>query len=385
MPRKRLASQIPYPRQTLKALFEATHIGNMRLKNRFIRSATWENMTTEDGHMTDKLYDIYQELAEGDVGLIITGYANIVPEEQPNPGMMGIYDDSFQAEYQALTDKVHAHDSKIVMQLAYGGTKTTHNVGTRTIYAPSDIPEKGTGTLGKAMNKDEIDYIINAFAQAARRAQQAGFDGVEIHGAHTYLINQFLSPYYNRRTDEYGGSLENRMRFLIEIYQHTRALVGNAFPILVKLTATEFFEGGLTFDETRILCKKLEALGVDGIEISGNIHGKAKSMTGESYDGHPIQAEGYFTEYGNIIAQEVNLPVITVGGLSDINTIEALANDTQIGYFALSRPLLAEPHLVKRWKAGERAPSICEHCSKCRTRRGNFCVVHRGRSTKNKA
>ena len=363
----------------MSTLFTETHIGKMTLKNRFMRSATWENMATEDGHMTDKLYAIYEELAQGEVGLIVTGYANIVEEEKPNAGMMGMYNDSFIEEYQKLTQLVHDNDSKIVMQLAYGGTKTTHDLGERVIYAPSEVPEKGTQTLGKAMTKDEIDYIVDAFAQASLRAQKSGFDGVEIHAAHTYLINQFLSPYYNQREDEYGGSLENRMRFLLEIYTATRKLVGDDFPILVKLTASEFFEGGVTFEETRIVCKKLEQVGVDGIVVSGNIHGKADTMIGESHDGFTIQAEGYFHEYGHAISQDVNIPVITVGGLTDFDAIEAIANNTGIEYFALSRPLLSEPYLVKRWKEGDRSPVECERCSKCRTKRGNFCVVNKDR------
>ncbi|MGR5283891.1 NADH:flavin oxidoreductase [Vibrio maritimus] len=360
-------------------LFTESRIGNLTLKNRFVRSATWENMATEDGHMTDKLYAIYEELAQGEVGLIVTGYANIVEEEKPNAGMMGIYNDSFIPEYQKLTNLVHDNDSKIVMQLAYGGTKTTYNVGDRIIFAPSDVPEIGTKTQGTAMTKSDIDYIVAAFAKATLRAKQSGFDGVEIHAAHTYLINQFLSPYYNRRDDEYGGSLENRMRFLLEIYRECRDLVGSEFPILVKLTATEFFEGGLTFEETRKVCKKLEEIGVDAIVMSGNIHGKANTMIGERHDGFTIQEEGYFHEYGHVISQDVSIPVITVGGLTDIGAIESLADTTGIQYFALSRPLLSEPKLIKRWKGGDRTPVECERCSKCRTKRGNFCVVNKER------
>ncbi|MFA0439059.1 oxidoreductase [Vibrio sp. 10N.286.49.C2] len=363
----------------MSSLFTESRIGSMTLKNRFIRSATWENMATEDGHMTDKLYAIYEELAQGDVGLIVTGYANIVAEEKPNAGMMGMYDDSFIAEYQKLTELVHQYGSKIAMQLAYGGTKTTYNVGERTIYAPSAVCEKGTQTLGKAMTKDEIDYIVRAFATACQRAQRSGFDGVEIHAAHTYLINQFLSPYYNQRDDEYGGSLENRMRFLLEIYAETRKLVGDDYPILVKLTASEFFDGGVTFDETRLVCQKLASVGVDALIISGNIHGKANTMIGEAHDGYTIQEEGYFHEYGAVISQEVAVPVITVGGLTDIHAIEAIADNTTIQYFALSRPLLSEPHLIKRWRQGDHSPVECERCSKCRTKRGNFCVVNKER------
>ena len=363
----------------MSTLFTENRLGNMVLKNRFMRSATWENMATEDGHMTDKLYAIYEELAQGQVGLIVTGYANIVAEEKPNAGMMGIYDDSFIQEYQKLTQLVQSYGSKIVMQLAYGGTKTTYNIGERVIFAPSDVPEIGTKTQGKAMSKQDIDYIIDAFAAASLRAKQSGFDGVEIHAAHTYLINQFLSPYYNQRQDEYGGCLENRMRFLIEIFNKTRELVGEDYPIFVKLTATEFFEGGLTFEETRQICQRLDQLGVDGIIMSGNVHGKANTMVGDCYDGYTVQEEGYFHEYGDIVSREIKAPVITVGGLTDIAAIEDIANNTGIEYFALSRPLLSEPKLIKRWQEGDRTPVECERCSKCRTKRGNFCVVNKDR------
>lgn len=359
----------------MKKLFEKTTLANMELKNRFVRSATWENMTTEDGHLTPELYDIYEELAKNEVGLIITGYANVVKEEQPNPGMMGIYDDSFIAEYQKLTDLVHQHGAKIVKQIAYGGTKTSFNVGERVIFAPSEVAERGTGTLGKEMSKADIDYIVDAFAQAGRRAKESGFDGVEIHAAHTYLINQFLSPYYNKRTDEYGGSLSNRMRFLIEIYDKMRELVGEDYPIMVKLTATEFFESGLTFGETMLICLKLQELGVDAIEISGNIHGKARGMVGEEFDGFAIQKEGYFVDYANAIGELVDIPVITVGGFQNLDSIESILNKTSVDYFALSRPLLAEPDLISRWASGDKAKVKCVRCSKCRTSEGNFCTV----------
>lgn len=359
----------------MRNLFQQQKINKLKIKNRFVRSATWENMTTSDGHMTDNLYKIYEELAQGEIGLIITGYANILKEEQPNPGMMGIYNDSFIDEYLKLTNLVHKHDSNIIMQLAYGGTKTTYNTSDRIIYAPSEIPEKTTNTVGKPMTKSDIDYVVNAFADASLRCKNAGFDGIEIHGAHTYLINQFLSPYYNNRCDEYGGSLENRMRFLLEIYYKIREKVGNDYPVLVKLTASDFFDGGLTFDDTRKICKKLESIGVDAIEVSGNIHGKAKSMVGQTFDGYTINEEGYFLEYAKIISDEVNIPIITVGGLANINNIEKMLNETNISFFALSRPLLTEPQLIKRWKDNNRNQVKCIRCSQCRTSEGNYCTV----------
>ncbi|MFT5872027.1 MAG: 2,4-dienoyl-CoA reductase-like NADH-dependent reductase (Old Yellow Enzyme family) [Clostridium sp.] len=359
----------------MKLLFEQAKLGKILLKNRFVRSATWENMTTEDGHLTKKLLDIYETLAMSEVGLLITGYANVIKEEQPNHGMMGIYDDTFIDEYKKLTELVHKFGSKIIMQVAYGGTKTTYNVGKRLIYAPSEVAQISTGVVGKAMTKEDIDLVINAFADAAERIQKSGFDGIEIHGAHSYLINQFLSPYYNKRTDEYGGSLENRMRFLTEIYYKIREKVGNDFTILIKLTSSEFFEGGMTFDETKLICKKLESIGVDALDITGNIHGKASSMVGEAFDGYKLQKEGYFVEYAKVISNEVKIPIITVGGFKDISKIEHILNESNIDFFALSRPLLSEPNLIKRWKSGDRKPSICLSCSKCRTDEGNYCVI----------
>jgi len=359
----------------MKTLFEETKLGTITIKNRFVRSATWENMTTEDGHITNKLYKTYEDLAKGEVGLIITGYANVVKEEQPNPGMMGIYNDSFVEEYRKLTDVVHKYASTIVLQVAYGGTKTTYNLGERVIFAPSEVRERATNTLGKEMTKEDINYIVNAFAESARRAKESGFDGIEIHGAHTYLINQFLSPYYNKRTDEYGGSLENRMRFLKEIYLAMREKVGEDYPILVKLTATEFFEGGQTFEETKLICKAMEKIGIDGIELSGNVHGKAKKMVGEEFDGHKIEAEGYFYQYGKEVSELINIPVITVGGFSNIEKIDKILQNTNIQYFAISRPLLAEPNLIKRWKDGDTSKAKCIRCSKCRTNTGNYCTV----------
>ena len=359
----------------MNKLFESTNTLGFKTKNRFVRTATWENYATKDGHMTQMLFDIYEKLAKNEVGTIITGYVNVVKEEQPNAGMMGIYDDSFILDYKKLTSICHSYDSRIVLQLAYGGTKTTFNVGERIIFAPSVVKEKASGTVGVEMTKDDIDYIVDAFASAAKRAKESGFDGVEIHGAHTYLINQFLSPYYNRRTDEYGGSLENRFRFLKEIYLKKRENVSDDFSILVKLTVTDFFDGGLTFEETKKVCIMLEKLGVDGLEISGNVHGKAREMTGQVFDGIMIEKEGYFINYAKEIKKIVKIPIITVGGFTTYTGILEKYNETGIDYFGLSRPLLSEPDLIKKWKNGSDKKARCVRCSKCRTSEGNYCTV----------
>lgn len=358
----------------MKNLFDEVKIGNLSIKNRFVRSSTWENMTN-NGKMNQKLYDLYEDLAKGEIGLIITGYANIIEEEQPNPGMFGIYDDSFIGGYKKLCNRVHEYNSKIVLQVAYGGTKTKYNVGERKIFSPSNIPELSTGTIGTPMTKEDIDYLVKAFAQSARRAKESGFDGIEIHGAHTYLINQFLSPYYNQRTDEYGGILDNRMRFLVEIYTAMRNETGLDYPILLKLTASDFFDGGLTFEETRKIAKKMEEIGIDAIEISGNIHGKGESLVGYEFEGYKIQKEAYFGEFAKIIAKELKIPIITVGGIKTYEKADEILNSSNISMFGFSRPLLTEPHLIKRWKEGDRKKVKCIRCSKCRTPEGNYCVI----------
>ncbi len=358
-----------------KTLWDPVMIGNMQCPNRFLRSATWENMSDEKGHMTERQYEVYRELAQNQVGLISTGYARIMEEEYPNPGMMGIYDDTFLDEYKKLTDMVHQYGSKIMMQIAYGGTKTTYRLGERIIFAPGDVAEKSTGNLGKPMTKEEIQLVIRANAKAAARVKRSGFDAVQLHAAHSYLVNQFLSPYYNNRNDEYGQSLENRMRIVREMYEEVRKEVGNDFPILIKVTCSDFFEEGLHFSEVKQICKELEELGFDGIEISGNIHGKAEKMIGETWDGHVLLEGGYFLEYAREIADECHIPIYVTGGCKDPIQLEEWLNTTHLSGFGISRPLLAEPDLIRRWMEGDWKEAKCLHCSKCRTKDGNYCVV----------
>lgn len=358
-----------------KSLWDSVQIGTMVCPNRFLRSATWENMADEAGHMSEKQYDIYRTLAENHVGLICTGYARIMKEEYPNAGMMGIYDDCFIEEYKRLTDMVHGCGSKIMMQIAYGGTKTTYRVGERMIFAPSHVAERSTGNVGKTMTVEEIHQVVRAHAMAAARVKESGFDAVQLHAAHSYLVNQFLSPYYNQRRDAYGQSLDHRMRILRELYKAVRREVGEDFPILIKITCSDFFEGGLPFSDVLKICKELEKMGFDGLEISGNIHGKAEGMIGERWDGHTLLDGGYFVEYAREIAEECQIPVYVTGGCKEPVQLEKWLNETKLAGYGISRPLLAEPNLIQRWMEGDWKKAKCLHCSKCRTKEGNYCVV----------
>lgn len=362
-------------------IFDTYTLGNtnLTLKNHILRSATWEGIASPEGHMTEKQYEVYRKLAEGQVGLICTGYARITEDGEPNQGMMGIYDDCFVQDYKKLTDMVHGYGSKIMMQIAYGSTKTTYRVGERTIFAPGNVTDKATGVTGQPMTADDIQMIIECYKKAAVRVKKSGFDAIELHAGHSYLLNQFLSPYYNNRQDVYGKTLSGRERFVDEVYSAVREAVGEDFPILIKITCSEFFEGGLEFADVLQICRHLEEIGINAIEVSGNVHGKAEKMTGQEFDGYKIEKNGYFIEYAQKIADEVKIPVILTGGNRAPEIMEKQMENSGIVMFGFSRPLLCEPGLVKRWIDGDSKPARCVHCSKCRTPEGNYCTIFKNR------
>ncbi len=358
-----------------RGLFTPIQIKSMTCSNRILRSATWEALSDKDGTMSQKQFDIYRELAKNNVGLICTGYARISEDEYPNAGMMGIYDDRFIPQYRKLTDMVHGYGSAIMMQIAYGGTKTTYETDNRVIFAPSDVPERSTGLVGTPMTVPDIKELVKKYASAAERVEKSGFDAVEIHGGHSYLLNQFLSPYYNNRTDEYGGDLENRYRIVDEIIKAIREKIGEDYPLLIKITCSDFFEGGLSFSESLSICKMLVQSGIDAIEVSGNIHGQAQKMIGQEFDGHKILKGGYFYEYAKEMADAVSVPIYVTGGFSDPELMERYMEESTITGFGMSRALLCEPNLVSRWMEGDSSAAKCLHCSQCRTPEGNYCTV----------
>ena len=357
------------------ALFEPMKIGKLEIKNRLVVPAMDSHYTDENHQFTNQALNYYGERALGGFGLITTEFLCVSEEGLAEKTQAGIYDDCFIPSYKKLTDIVHKHNGKIMMQIAYGGTKTTYKVNERTIFCPSGVPEISTGTKGKEMTIDDIKLVAKAHGEAARRVKESGFDAVQIHAGHNYLLNQFLSPYYNRRADEYGGSIENRARAVIECYDEVRKAVGKDYTVMIKITCTDFTEGGFSFDDCLTFCKMLEKKGIDCIEISGNIHGKAEKMAGYEFDGHSILKDGYFVEYGKIIADKVNVPIYVTGGFRSPEYMNKILSKTNISGFGISRPFLTEPDLVKRWILGDTKKAKCVHCSKCRTPEGNYCTV----------
>ena len=347
----------------MKYLFEKTTIKNMSLKNRFVRSATWEGLANADGHINDDIIKIYEDLAKGNIGLIITSYAHIVSEEQSNKNMLGIYDDSFIDDYKMLVDKVHSYGSKIMMQIVYGGSNTGYNTEDRLILGPSSVKHLTRGVTPKEMTKDDIDYVINAFADAALRVKTAGFDGVQIHGAHGYLLSQFLDPYHNRRNDEYGGCIENRSRLIFEVYEAIREKVGEDFHIGIKINCSDFRENGATFEDCRYVVENLDNMGIDSVEVSGS---DFKSFKGESF----------FKEYADELAKKIKASIMLVGGNKTFNNMTEVLNNTDIEYFSICRPLICEPDLINKFKEDNLYKPRCIKCDKCLTN-NKLCILHK--------
>ena len=362
----------------MKNLFDKTKIKNMKMKNRFLRGATWEGLADDNGHMTSELFDIYKDLAKGGVGTIITGYAYVTKDEQPNPGMMGIYDDSFIEEYKEVADIVHSYDTNIIMQIVYGGSQTTMNPPNKLIWGPSAVKNEVSQVVPVEMTREDIKVLVNAYGAAALRAMKAGFDGVEMHAAHGYLLSQFLSPHFNRRTDEYGGSIENRGRIIFEIYEEIRKRVGNGFPILIKINSKDFMEDGFTSEESIIVAKRLAELGIDAIEISGGglyVHDNNLSAVRKKVN-LGKDRESYFKEHAAKLAEEVDVPVILIGGNRHLEVMEDILNNTKIKYFSFARPLISEPDLINRWTSGDTKNPKCISCNKCFEIPGHRCILN---------
>jgi 2,4-dienoyl-CoA reductase-like NADH-dependent reductase (Old Yellow Enzyme family) len=243
------------------------------------------------------------------------------------------------------------------------------------MWGPSQVEDLGFNTTPAAMTTDEILFVQTAFADAALRAKLAGFDGVQMHAAHGYLLNKFLTPYYNRRTDSYGGGIENRARMVVETYMAIREKVGPDYPVLIKINSEDYMSQGMTFAECKYVCKALVQLGITAIEISG---GSSSSRPNEG----PVRVvtpeqEAYFQSYAAEIAQELTVPVITVGGNRDVALMAGSLNHTSIEYFALSRPLICEPNLIGRWQKGDLSRAKCVSCNKCFRRGGTRCIFNR--------
>lgn len=368
-----------------KKIFEPTRMGNLELKNRLWRSATWLNLADEKGHLSPELISRYEELARGGVGTIITGYAHILEDEQPNGGMMGIYSDDFIEEYRPFVQRIHDLGAKMIMQVCYGGSSTSYQTDDRMIWGPSAVKNPAYGVTPKEMTQEEIRTVIDAYAQSARRVKEAGFDGVQLHAAHSYLYSQFLSPYFNRREDSYGGCIENRARIIFETLEAVRKEVGPDYPVLIKMHSTDdWAENGLSIEESLWVAKELEKRGINAIEFSGGnpvVSDKGAIRTRI----HKREKQAYFFEASKRIAADLSIPVISVGGHRNMELMEQILNDSNISYISLSRTLHSEPDLPNKWRQNPEYNPRCVSCAKCWAPEGNVCILDRRKEAADKA
>src|SRR5208283_5049854 len=372
----------------MKKLFELSTINGMTLANRFVRSATWEGMCESNGRPTAKLAACYRELAAGSVGLIITGYAFVRPDGKQLPGKMGIDTDNFAADMRNLTRAVHNEGGKICIQLVHAGGQTSAKIAGRRPLAPSAVKVEQFSEEPEAMSQNDIDEIVAAFGNAARRAKEYGFDAVQFHGAHGYLINQFLSPLTNRRTDGYGGSVENRCRFLLEVYRRVRSEVGPDFPVFVKLNGSDNLQGGLDISDAIHAARLLDIEKIDAIEVSGGTSASGERGPVRTRIDKPV-SEAYNLALALEIKQAVRCPIMAVGGFRSLEVINKAVIENGTDYISLSRPFIREPRLIKRWKEGDLSPARCISCNGCfkpgLKEGGIYCVVEKKEAEKRTA
>lgn len=365
----------------LDPLFQETRIKSLTLKNRFMRSATWMAMADPDGSVNDRVLDCYEALAKGGLGLIISGFGFVSPEGHGPEGQLGFCSDAHLDGLRKLTQKVHDAGGSIAAQIVHCGLQSKPEFnGNREVLGPSDLFDDEGKQTGRALTVDEIGRIVNDFGVAGARMKEAGFDAVQLHFAHGYLGSQFLSPFYNKRVDDYGGSLENRCRFLREVYQAVRDNVGDDFPLMAKLNVEDYVEGGLTLEHGLEAAVMLRDLGLDALEVSGGMAASGRQGPARRVKGQ--EQEAYFKENAaRVKAAAGDMPVILVGGLRTPEVIATIHQETGIDYFSMSRPFVREPDLIKRWSEGDMAPAACVSCSGCflsiKYKQGVFCIKTR--------
>jgi 2,4-dienoyl-CoA reductase-like NADH-dependent reductase (Old Yellow Enzyme family) len=360
-------------------LFERTSINGMSLANRFVRSATWEGLADKDGSVTHTLIEIMVELARGEVGLIISGYTFVSPEGQSNPWQLAVYDDRFLPGLQDMVRAVHSVGGKIALQVVHGGCSANSELSGLEPVGPSAREQDGRPRCRPA-GREDIAAIGLAFARAAGRAKQTGFDAVQIHAAHGFLLSQFLSPAFNKRKDQYGGTLENRARLLLEVVSGVREAVGPAYPVLIKINSEDFLDGGMTREEAVQVSAMLEKASISAIEFSGGtVASPEKFLPPRPGRLKTPEQEVYYREAARLYKQEVTIPLILVGGIRSYEVAEELVRDGTADYISMSRPLICEPGLVKRWREGDRRAAECLSDNACFAPglegKGIYCVT----------
>jgi 2,4-dienoyl-CoA reductase-like NADH-dependent reductase (Old Yellow Enzyme family) len=305
------------------------------------------------------------ELAKGEVGLIISSFAFVSPEGKSNPGQLAVYDNRFLPGLRKMVQAVHAAGGKIALQIVHGGAFANSELTGMEMIGPSASVKDGQPKC-RPISKKGIMNIISDFTHAALLAKQAGFDSIQIHAAHGFLLSQFLSPVFNRRKDKYGGTLKNRARLLLEVVRSIRDALGSGYPVLIKLNAEDFLEGGMTREEAVQVAVMLEKESIDAIEFSGGtVASPEKLMPSRRGILKTPAKEVYYRESAKLYKQKVGIPLMLVGGIRSYDVAEELVQSGTADYITLARPLICETGLVKRWREGDLRKVECVSDNAC--------------------
>lgn len=329
-------------------LFEPINInGKLELKNRLVVPAMSTLTATPEGASTEQFAAYLERKAQGGWGMIITEYFGVAPYVGFFPAMLGIWNDELIETHKMVTDRVHKAGAKIAAQISHSGRETFIAVSDENLVAPSPVKDISGTKKPRELSKEEIKTIVGQYGDTALNLKKAGFDAIEIYAAHGYLISNFLSKYSNYRIDEYGGCLENRMRFLLEIVEDTRNKVGEDYPIFVRLSTREFVPGGLSIAESRVICHKLEEAGVDMIDCSQGIFTVSNNIV------EPMQMENAcFVDASEEIKKCVDIPVMTAGRINEASIAENVLTTGKADLIGMGRASLADPDFPKKVKEG---------------------------------
>ncbi len=352
----------------MTGLFEAGKIGTLAVPNRLVRSATGESLADGDGRPLPELDGLYRALAEGGVGLIITGHAYVAPDGRCHTKMSGIYADELIADWRRVTQAVHDAGGKIAIQINHGGRQCAEEAVGGTLLAPSAVPVSRGKPRPKELGERDIRRLIQAYALAAGRAQEAGFDAVQLHSAHGYLIHSFNSPASNWRRDAWGGSPARRLRFLEEVASAVRDQVGGDYTLLVKLGVVDFVRDGLTEADGVEIVRHLRDMGLDAVEISGGI-GDGNVRQGI----RRVEDEAYFEPIARKARYATDLPIILVGGMRSRSVMERILHEGTADFISMCRPLIREPDLPNRLRDGQEK-ATCVSCNQCAPREGELGI-----------
>lgn len=312
-------------------LIKPLELNKITLKNRLIMPPMATSKAEKDGKVSKDILDYYFEKSNGGyISLIIIEHSFISQEGKASANQLSIAEDGVVEKLKELASIIHKNGSKAVMQINHAGSAASSDITGSEPVGPSAVPNPRKGNIPKELSKNEISEIVYSFKEAARRIKEAGFDAVEIHSAHGYLLNQFFSPLTNKRNDEYGGDIKGRIKIHLEVIRAVREAVGEDFPILLRLGASDYMEGGSTIEDSKFATQKFERAGIDILDISGGFCGYMVPGTTE---------QGYFSQLTKAIKEVVSIPVILTGGITEASAAEKLLSEGKADLIGVGRAI----------------------------------------------